>query len=63
MRAVMRGGWHVGLIAGVCSITVAGCAALDRSTRGSERTAGSVRICSTGWLSWRQRIAQVPCAR
>jgi hypothetical protein len=31
MRAVMRGAWHVGLIAGVC-IAVVGCAALDRTT-------------------------------
>jgi tetratricopeptide (TPR) repeat protein len=32
MRAVMRGAWHVGLIAGVCSVAVAGCAVLDRTT-------------------------------
>ncbi len=32
MRAVMPGAWHVGLIAGVCSLAVAGCAALDRTT-------------------------------
>ena len=32
MGAVMRGAWHVGLIAGVCSIAVTGCAALDKTT-------------------------------
>jgi tetratricopeptide (TPR) repeat protein len=31
MRAVMRGAWHVGLIAGVCNLAGAGCAALDRT--------------------------------
>jgi len=31
MRVVIRGTWHLGLIAGVCSLAVTGCAALDRS--------------------------------
>ncbi len=31
MLAMMRGGWRMGLIAGVCSLAAAGCAALDRT--------------------------------
>lgn len=31
MRAMMRSAWHVGLISGVCTLAVAGCAALDRT--------------------------------